>query len=148
MNASAFCLTSAGGFFLAGLLSGAWKYLWIRRSRDARAPAYVDVAHRAALLYAFAGVLLSRLCERSAWSEAVNLRASFVLQLFFGVSVLGYVVHGALGDTDNQFRRPHRLGVRTIPAIAMTSFMLLLIAAEIAAFLVVLTGYLCWRAPA
>lgn len=142
MNPSTFSLASGGAFFLVGLLSGAWKYLCIRRSPEARAPLYVDLAHRAALLYAFAGVLLSRLCEDSAWSPGVNLTAVIVLQVFFAVSVVGYVVHGALGDTDNQFRRPHRLGHKTMPASAMTAFMVALIAAEVSAFVVVFAGYL------
>lgn len=142
MNPSTFCLVSAGGFFLVGLLSGAWKYLCIRASDDARAPLYVDLAHRAALLYAFAGVLLSRLCERNAWSNPVNLGACIVLQVFFAISVVGYVVHGALRDTDNQFRRPHRLGTRVLSASSMTTFMMALIAAEVSAFVVVFTGYI------
>jgi|SRR5450432_1929541 len=142
MNAPAFCLSSAGAFFLVGLASGAWKYLRIRRSPDVRAPLYVDLAHRSALLYAFAGVLLAQLCERSVWPDGVNLRATMVLQVFFATSVIAYVVHGALGDTDNQFRRPHRLGRRTIPAGAMTGFMIALILAEVSAFLVVFSGYL------
>ena len=85
---------------------------------------------------------LSQLPERSAWSNAVNLRAAMVLQLFFATSVVAYVVHGALGDTDNQFRRPPRWGKLTIPSFAMTTFMLVLIAAEVSAFGVVFSGYL------
>lgn len=142
MNPSTFCLASGGGFFLVGLLSGAWKYLRIRASPDARAPLYVDLAHRSALLYAFAGLLLSRLCERSAWSSATNLAAAAVLQVFFATSVVGYVVHGVLGDTDNQFRRPHRLGRGTMSPVAMTAFMVALITAEVSAFLVMFAGYL------
>jgi hypothetical protein len=142
MNPSTFCLACGGGFFLAGLLSGAWKYLGIRASADARAPLYVDLAHRSALLYAFAGVLLSRLCERNAWSSNVNLGAAVVLQVFFAISVVGYVVHGALGDTDNQFRRPHRLGSRLIPAFSMTAFMVALIGAEVFAFVLIFAGYI------
>ena len=142
MIPSTFSLASGGGFFLVGLLSGAWKYLRIRRSPEARAPVYVDMAHRAALLYAFAGVLLSRLCAESAWSPPVNLTAVIVLQAFFAISVAAYVLHGALGDTDNQFRRPHRVGRTTMPAFAMTAFMIALIAAEVSAFVVVFAGYL------
>lgn len=145
MNAPAFCLSSAGVFFLVGLLCGAWKYLRIRGSPDVRAPLYVDLAHRSALLYAFAGVLLAQLCGRSVWSSGVNLRAAIVLQVFFATSVIAYVVHGALGDTDNQFRRPHRLGTKTIPAPAMTGFMMALILAEVAAFLVIFSGYILAR---
>jgi len=142
MNPSTFCLTSGGGFFLLGLFGGAWKYLCIRRSPEARSPLYVDLAHRSALLYAFAGVLLSRLCERSAWPDGVNLTAAIVLELFFASSVVSYIFHAAVGDTDNQFRQPHRMGSTTVPAFAMTSFMVALIAAEVSAFLVVFSGYL------
>jgi len=142
MNAPTFCLVSAGAFFLAGLLCGAWKYLCIRRSPDLRAPLYVDLAHRSALLYAFAGILLAQFTERSAWPDTVNLPAVIVLQSFFATSVIAYVVHGALGDTDNQFRRPHRLGRSTVPAAAMTTFMMMLIAAEVGAFVLVFSGYM------
>ncbi|HEX2657138.1 MAG TPA: hypothetical protein VHU40_02655 [Polyangia bacterium] len=142
MNALSFCLAGAGGFFLLGLLCGAWKYLRIRHSPERRAPLYVDLAHRAALMYAFANVLLARFVEQSRWSDRANLSAAIVLQFFFATSVLGYVVHGALGDTDNQFQRPHRLGTTTIPDAAMTAFMIALIGAEIAAFSVLFVGYL------
>ena len=142
MNALSFCLAGAGGFFLLGLLCGAWKYLHIRRGPEMRAPLYVDLAHRSALMYAFANVLLARFVDHSHWSDRANLAAAIVLQVFFAASVLGYVVHGALRDTDNQFRRPHRLGAATIPDAAMTAFMIALIGAEIAAFSVLFAGYL------
>ena len=142
MNALSLSMTGAGGFFLVGLLCGAWKYLHIRRSPEVRAPLYVDLAHRSALMYAFANILLSRFVEQSRWSDRVNVTAVVVLQIFFASSVLAYIVHGALGDTDNQFRRPHRLGAATIPDAAMTGFMIALIGAEVAAFGVLFAGYL------
>ena len=142
MLAARFSLICAGVFFAVGLLTGTWKYGWIRRSPDARAPVYVDIAHRASLLYAFACALLSQFCAGSAWSNTVNLIASAVLVLFFGVSVLGYIVHGVLRDTDNQLSRPHRLGNATIPDGLMTSFMFTLVAAEFGAFGVVFAGYI------
>jgi len=136
------CLVSAGAFFLVGLACGAWKYACIHRSEEARAPLYVDVAHRASLLYAFACALLGKLSERSAWSPTVNAVAAGVAIAFFALSVVGYVVHGVLRDTDNQLARPHRLGERTLPAAAMTTFMVALCAGEIGGFLVVFSGYL------
>jgi hypothetical protein len=141
MNALSLSMTGAGGFFLVGLVCGAWKYLHIRRSREVRAPLYVDLAHRSALMYAFANILLSRFVEQGRWSDRVNVTAVVVLQIFFAASVLAYIVHGALGDTDNQFRRPHRLGAATIPDAAMTGFMIALIGAEVAAFGVLFAGY-------
>lgn len=141
MSAPAFCFTSACGFFLVGLLAGAWKYACILVSPVARAPAYVDVAHRAGLMYAFACGLLGALCERSAYSDRTNLVACVILVVFFALPVVGYVAHGALRDTDNQFARPHRLGTRTVPPAALLAFMIALIVAELGAFGVVAAGY-------
>jgi hypothetical protein len=135
-------MTSAGGFFLIGLVVGAWKYACMFTSPEAKAPYYVDAGHRAALMYAFASALLAELCAHSAWSNAVNLAASIVMVVFFGLPVLGYIVHGALRDTDNQFRRPHQLGARTIAGPAMVTFMATLIIAEIGGFAVIFMGYL------
>jgi hypothetical protein len=141
-TASKFMLASAGLFFFFGLLFGAWKYACMARSEDAQAPPYVDIAHRAALLYSFACVLLAQLCGASAWSNAVNLGAAIVLVLYFAAAVLSYAVHGALRDTDNQLKRPHRLGKRTIGDGVMRAFLVSLIVAEVGAFLVIFSGYL------
>lgn len=142
ISAAGFCMGTAGVFFLFGLLFGAWKYACIVRSETAQAPYYVDVAHRSALLYAFACGLLSQLCAVNAWSNTVNLVAAIVLVVYFAASVLGYAVHGALRDTDNQLKRPHQLGRKKIPNGAMLTFMLSLVIAEVTAFLVIFSGYL------
>lgn len=142
LTASRFLLASAGLFFFFGLLFGAWKYACIARSEEAQAPLYVDIAHRAALLYSFACVLVAQLCGASAWSNAVNLAAAIVLVLYFAAAVFGYAVHGALRDTDNQLKRPHRLGKKTIGDGVMRTFLISLIVAEIGAFLVIFSGYL------
>jgi hypothetical protein len=44
-------LLAAGLIFLLALVLGVWKYLQIMAARDHRAHPYVDIAHRAALLY-------------------------------------------------------------------------------------------------
>jgi len=142
MTASGLCMTSAGAFLLVGLLAGSWKYWHIATSPDAKAPLYVDLAHRAGLMYAFACALLSDLTSRSAWPNAVNVAASAVMIVFFALALLGYLVHGALRDTDNQLARPHRLGSGTIPAPAMTVFMAALMFFEIAGFVTIFAGFL------
>ncbi len=142
MNATRLCLTTAGFFFFFGLLFGAWKYAHIARSPKAQAPYYVDVAHRSSLLYAFACGLLGQLCAASRWSNTVNLVASIALIVYFGLSVLGYAVHGWLRDTDNQLEQPHKLGQKRIPAAAMRAFMVSLVVAEVGAFAVLFSGYL------
>jgi hypothetical protein len=141
VNAADFALVSAGAFLLTGLITGIWKYACIHANSEAKAPPYVDTAHRASLLYAFACALIAELCRRSAWPDGVNFGACLALVAFFAAAVLGYVVHGLLRDTDNQLRRPHRLGRMIVPPGLMVGFMLMLILTEIAGFLIVFSGF-------
>ncbi len=97
---------TAGLIFLWALLLGAWKYRQMAASEDGLAHPYVDIAHRAALLYSFATLLLAVFVELSGFSTAVNLIAAFVPIFFFVAAIVGYMIHGARRDTDNQFRDP------------------------------------------
>lgn len=133
-------VVAAGSFFLAGLVLGGWKYVQITRSPDARAATYVDVAHRAALLYAFACLVVERFTALSKLGATVELVAVLAQIGFFALALASYVVHGLLRDTDNQLARPHRLGQRTIPSSAMLVFMIVLMTAEIGGFAVLFWG--------
>ena len=140
--AATLALVAAGLFFLAGLVTGVWKYAHIARRTDAQAPAYVDIAHRAALFYAFAALLLAQFAQLSAWRETLNLWATALPLAFFALAIGGYVLHGWLDDTDNQFRRPQRVGRLALPKHGLLLFMLLLIGAEIGGFVVLFAGVL------
>lgn len=142
MSAAQLALVSAGSFFLVGLVTGAWKYWQIASSEEARAHYYVDIAHRASLMYAFACLLLERFASLSVWSEAVNFWAVAASVIFFALAVASYVLHGFLRDTRNQLRRPHQIGPMTLPNILMTAFMAALIIAEIGGAAVLFVGYL------
>lgn len=133
--------------FLAGLLTGVWKYRAMMRSPEATAPVYVDICHRAALMYAFACLVLAEFAGSSAWPQAVNQAAVAVPVAFFISAVAIYAIHGLLRDTDNQLARPHRLGRRTVHGRVISLYMYALVAGEIGGFLVLLSGYLCalWR---
>jgi len=133
-------LVSCGLFFLTGLLTGLWKYICIAQSTNAQAPVYVDVCHRASLMYSFACLVLAKFVELSVWSPSVNFWATLAPIVFFAYAVFAYAVHGYLRDTDNQLQRPHVLGRSTIPNIQMAVFMWALAAAEIGGFLVLLAG--------
>lgn len=135
-------LFGAGFYLLVGQLTGIWKYWHIHRSAEARAPRYVDVAHRAALMYSFAAVVLAQLASVSAWSDQTNLLATLFPLLFFGLAIGGYVLHGLLQDTDNQFEKPHKVGSITLPGAAMIGFMVALIAAEVGGVAVLFAGFL------
>lgn len=135
-------LVSAGLFFLSGLLTGVWKYACMARTSQAQAPVYVDIAHRAALFYSFAALLLAVFAGLSAWSECVNFWATAAPLAFFALAIGGYALHGVLGDTDNQFRRPHQVGTLKLPRHALLVFMVALCVAEIGGFLVLFAGLL------
>jgi len=133
-------IISSGIFFLAGLLTGVWKYAMIGRSPNAEAPVYVDICHRTTLMYSFACLVLVQFAELSVWSSTVNFWATLLPIVFFALAVTSYAVHGWLRDTDNQFRRPHVLGSFTIPHALTVLFMWMLVAAEVGGFVVLLVG--------
>jgi preprotein translocase subunit SecG len=125
-------LLAAGLTFLLALVLGVWKYRQIMVADDHRAHPYVDIAHRAALLYSFATLLLAAFVELSAWPAWVNLTAAMVLVFFFVAAILSYIEHGLKRDTDNQFAHPDR---------ALRVAMVLLIVGEIGGFGVLLAGF-------
>jgi hypothetical protein len=125
-------LFAAGLLFLWALLLGIVKYRQMATSPDALAHPYIDTAHRAALLYSFATLLVATFVELSAWSELVDLLAAGALIVYFVAAIAGYMVHGLRRDTDNQFRDPVR---------GTHAFMWTLIVAEIGGMLVLLAGF-------
>ncbi|MFD3592316.1 hypothetical protein ACFWU5_06270 [Nocardia sp. NPDC058640] len=124
-------LLITGFIFLSALLLGIWKYHGIRV--DGAAHVYVDIAHRAALMYSFAGILLAVFTELSAWPTIVNLTADLVILAFFVGAIASYALHGKRRDTTNQFDGQ-------IPAELRLS-MYGLIAGEIGGFAVLFTGF-------
>jgi hypothetical protein len=127
-------LLAAGLIFLGALLLGVWKYRQMAASPEGLAHPYVDVAHRAALLYSFATLLVATFVELSGWSTAVNLIAAFAVIAFFVGAVAGYVFHGLTRDTENQFREGEG-------PPGLHPFMWALIVVEIAGFGVLLAGF-------
>lgn len=121
-----------GLFLLTGLLSGIWKYYHMSTSENGEAPTYVNIAHRAALLYSFACGLLAGLLYFSVFSTTVNLIALFSMVIFFASAVIRYIQLGITGKTDNQFRDE---------GVMLTVGMWLLILGEVGGFVVIFTGF-------
>lgn len=136
------CVIASGVFFLNALLTGAWKYFHIARSPTATAPLYVDIAHRSSLLYSFAALLLAVFAHFSAWGPTLNLWAAAVPLTFFAAAIGGYMIHGILRDTDNQFLPPHKIGPVALPRGGLHGFMWLLMLGEIGGFVVLFSGTL------
>jgi hypothetical protein len=128
-------LLAAGLIFILALSLGVWKYRQMAASPDGLAHPYVDTAHRAALLYSFATLLIATFVELSGWSTAVNLIAALVVITFFVAAIIVYIVQGALRQTDNQFREGDE-------PPGLHQFMWALILAEIIGFSVILAGFI------
>ena len=126
-------LLASALMFLWALLLGVWKFRQMDAAEDGLAHPYVDTAHRAALLYSFALLLVATFVQLSGWSTAVNLIAAGGMAFYFFAAVAGYAVHGWRRDTDNQFRRPVR---------GTEAFMAALIVTEIGGWLVLIAGFL------
>lgn len=126
-------IISAGIFFLNGLLTGVWKYRQIVSSENAMAHPYVDIAHRASLLYSFAAILLSVFVEISQLPAGIELLAVSLLILYFTAAIMSYMMLGFSQQTDNQFAHPRR---------GLTVAMWSLIVAETGGFLVLFYGVL------
>jgi hypothetical protein len=125
-------LTASGLFLLTGLATGVWKYRRIMTSPQHRAPLYVDIAHRAALLYSFAALVMMKLAEYSPYSNGVQIAATAVPIFFFAAAVASYVYHGWFEDTENQLAERN---------FVSTWGMALLIVGEIGGVLVLFWGF-------
>ena len=131
-TATAVTLFAAGLIFLLALVLGIWKYRQMATSENHLAHPYVDIAHRAALMYSFATLLIAVFVELSAWPTAVNLVAAGVPVYFFVTAIGSYMLHGALRDTTNQFEKAGWF---------LRAGMVLLILGEIGGFAVLLAGF-------
>ncbi|MCF8609966.1 hypothetical protein L5G28_07295 [Gordonia sp. HY285] len=132
-TATQVALIAAGVIFLWALLLGVWKFAQIMRSPTGHAHIYVDIAHRAALMYAFATGLLAVFVQFSAWSTVVNTVALAVVVFFFVSAIASYCLHGALRDTDNQMH-PN--------SPTMTAAMVALIVGEVGGSAVIIAGFI------
>ncbi len=126
-------LLAAGLIFLLALALGVWKYRQMATSENHLAHPYVDIAHRAALLYSFATLLIAAFVELSGWPTWVNLTAAMVVVLFFVIAIVTYIRHGVKRDTTNQFEHPTG---------SLHAGMIALIVGEIGGFSVLLAGFI------
>lgn len=130
--ATQIALISAGAIFLWALLLGVWKFVEISRSPVGQAHVYVDIAHRAALMYSFAVVLLAALVQFNAWPTWVNVVALAVVVAFFVAAIGAYCLHGWRKDTTNQYHPADR---------ALTMSTVALIIGEVGGTLVIFAGF-------
>ena len=133
MDAYGLALIASATFFLAGLVLGIWKFRGMASSADGLAHPYIDTAHRAALMYAFATVMIAVFVDVSQLAAWLELFAVILLVAYFAIAIMTYVIHGWKKDTDNQVRNM---------STAATVFMWSLVVAEIGGFLIIFYGLL------
>ena len=126
-------LLSSGLFLLLGMLIGIIKYRRMFTTPEHVAPYYIDTAHRAALLYSFAMLVIAKLLEHVRFSLAVQLGAMGLVLVFLTLTVFGYLIHGIQNKTDNMFRERNFI---------TTWYMYFLIAGEIGGLSIILWGFI------
>lgn len=126
-------LLASGLFLLAGMLIGIVKHQRMLNSSDHMAPAYIDIAHRAAFLYSFAMLVIAKLLEYSPYSQTVQLTAMGSILIFLSVTIVGYFVTGMMNKTDNLFRNRD---FRT------TWYVYMLTVGEIAGLTIIIWGFI------
>jgi hypothetical protein len=97
-------LAASGIFLFVGLVGGILKYRGIMTSPNHRAHPYIDIAHRAALLYSFAALVMAALLNFSPYSDSVQLIITGVPLFFFSVAITQYFWLGLAGKVTNQFK--------------------------------------------
>lgn len=132
----------SGIFFLAGLISGIWKYVCIKRSPDKSAPVYVSKTHTSCFMYSFAALLVGKLVESNQFSVNLNIFISSLLFLFFSLSIISYIVYGLNSEIKNQFSVPVTIGDRELPEFMRDLFMVSLILVEVIAFCILFFAFI------
>lgn len=126
-------LLFCGLFFLTSLLVGIVKWQGMMQGPEHKAHVYIDIAHRAGLLYSFACLVLVKFLEYSPYPEWLNVIATLLPLLFFVAAISTYLRLGFSKETENQFTQKN---FRT------TTGMVLLILAEIGGFGLLFVGFL------
>lgn len=124
-------LLSSGLFLLAGMLIGIVKYQRMMTSPSHTAPVYIDIAHRASLLYSFAMLVIAKLLEYSPYSLNIQLVAMGAVLFYLVLTVVGYFMHG-LKETENIFRERN---------FTTTWYMYGLVVGEIGGLAVIIWGF-------
>lgn len=122
--------TACGVYFLTALLTGVWKWRAMLNAPDHLAPHYVDTAHRAALLYSFACLVLIHFLELSPFPEWINVMAAAGPLFFFGVAIAVYSQLGYYDETDNQWSERNfntTVGTGLLAAVEIGGFALLFV---------------------
>jgi hypothetical protein len=123
-------LLASGIFLFVGMIAGVLKYAGMMNSTQHRAPIYIDIAHRAALLYSFAALVMAALLYFSPYSLTFQLFITGAPLVFFALSIAQYLKLGIENRETTQFSERN---------FSTTWGMLLLVVGEIGGM-----GFIVW----
>lgn len=98
-------LAASGIFLVVGMLGGVLKYRGIMTRQNHRAHPYIDIAHRASLMYSFAALVMAQLLQFSPYSVPVQLVITCTPLFFFAAAIAQYFKLGLEGEVNNQFKK-------------------------------------------
>jgi hypothetical protein len=122
----------AGLYLLIGMLTGVWKYAAIMKSENHKSSMYIDIAHRNALLFSFACLVIAKLMEFSPFSPVMQLVITLIPLFYFSLTTINQIKEGFAGRTETIFKERN---------FSTTWFMYGLIAGEIGAISLMIIGF-------
>ena len=96
-------LLSSGLFLFVGMIAGILKYRGMMASDNHKAPMYIDIAHRAALMYSFAALVMAELLKYSPYTLEFQLVICVVPLFFFALAIAQYLKLGIEGREVTQY---------------------------------------------
>jgi uncharacterized membrane protein YhdT len=126
-------LLFSGIYLLVGMLTGILKYQGMMKSEKHEAPVYIDIAHRASLLYSFAALVMAKLLEFSPFPLWLQLASTVVPLIYFTLAIASYIKLGLQNVETTQFSERNFI---------TTWFMYSLIIGETGGILLIVIGFI------
>jgi hypothetical protein len=114
------------------MLTGVWKYAAIMKSENHKSSMYIDIAHRNALLFSFACLVIAKLMESSPFSTTMQMVITLIPLFYFSLTTINQIKQGFLGRTETIFKERN---------FSTTWFTYGLIIGEIGSILLMISGY-------
>jgi hypothetical protein len=122
----------AGLYLLIGMLTGVWKYAAMMKSENHKSSMYIDIAHRNALLFSFACLVIAKLMEFSPFSPVMQLVITLIPLFYFSLTTINQIKEGFAGRTETIFKERN---------FSTTLFMYGLIIGEIGCISLMIIGF-------
>jgi hypothetical protein len=126
-------LLFSGIYLIVGMLTGILKYRGMMRSEKHEAPIYIDIAHRASLLYSFAALVMAKLLEFSPFPLWLQFLSTIIPIIYFTLAIASYIKLGLQNVETTQFSERN---------FTTTWFMYSLIIGEIGGVFMIVIGFI------